>query len=150
MPRTFWRTRHKVHLFKLWLVSLLIANHVWSYLPKTPINRDSSQSYGRDSYKFRSLEALSESISKASKNFKNFAFEDEEHSKQNHSSYPSRSQSSLESSSNAFIIFTTNLRRRRTFEEHPSKSFLQISKLYWNQVESLQKTSKTLIQWRDL
>ena len=30
--------------------------------------------------------------------------------------------------------FTTNLRRRRTFEEHPSKSFLQVLKLYRNQV----------------
>ena len=56
-----------------------------------------------DSEIFRSLKALLGSSSKAFKNFKNFTFEDEEYSKQIHLIHPSRSQSSLESSSKASI-----------------------------------------------
>ena len=40
-----WRTRHKFPPFKLWHMSLMIANHMSSHLPKTPINRDPSKFY---------------------------------------------------------------------------------------------------------
>ena len=45
------------------------------------------------------MEALLKSSPKASRNFKNFNLEYEEHSKQNHSNHLPRSQNSLESSS---------------------------------------------------
>ena len=48
--------------------------------------------------RLRSPEALLEPSFEASKNFKNFNFEYEEHSKQNHPIYLPKSQSSLESS----------------------------------------------------
>ena len=98
-----WRTRHKIPSFKLWHVSLLIANYMWSHLPKTPINKDLPRSYERDLETLKGLKVLPEPSSKASKNLKNFTFESEEYSKQIHSSHPSRSKSSLESNSKASI-----------------------------------------------
>ena len=97
------RIRHKIPSFKLWHVSLLMANYMWPHLPKTPINKDSPQSYKRDLETLRGLKVLLEPNSKASKNLKNFTFESEKYSKQIHSSHPSRSKSSLKSNSKASI-----------------------------------------------
>ena len=50
-------------------MSLIIINHESLHLPKTPINRDPPQSYGRDSETFKRLEALPKSSSKPANNF---------------------------------------------------------------------------------
>ena len=91
--------------------------------------------------RLRSPEALLEPSFEASKNFKNFNFEYEEHSKRNHPNHLPRSQRSLESSSKASRNLTnhklmklygfkppkprrtstTNLQIRRTFEAESSK-----------------------------
>ena len=101
---------------------------------------------GRD-LEFRSPEALLEPSLEASRNFKNFNFEYEEHSKRNHPNHLSRSQRSLESpqkppetSTNHKSVklygfkplkhrrtSTTNLQRRRTHKEHKKREEQRIS-----------------------
>ena len=96
-----------------------------------------TKTLGRD-LEFRSLEALLEPSLEASRNFKNFNFKYEEHSKRNHPNNLPRSQRSLEStqktpetSTNHKSVklyrfkplkhrktSTTNLQRRRTHKEH--------------------------------
>ena len=50
-------------------MSPMKANHVPSNLLKTPINKDSPQSYGGDSSTFRSFETMPKSSSKAFQEF---------------------------------------------------------------------------------
>jgi len=53
-------------------MSPMRANHVPSNLLKTPINKDSPQSYGGDSSTFRSFETMPKSSSKAFQEFQEF------------------------------------------------------------------------------
>ena len=83
--------------------------------PQTPINRSLPKAFQKSQEgnpeelrlksqrrpRFRSPETLLEQSFEASKNFKNFNFEYEEHSKRNHPNPLPRSQRSLESSSKA-------------------------------------------------
>ena len=139
---------------RLWHMSPIKLRHVSLTHPQTPINRSLPKAFkgrswrhqdilgeetktpGRD-LEFRSPKALLELGLEASKNFKNFNFDYEEHSKRNHPNHIPRSQSSLESSSKASRNLTnhksvklyrfkplkprrtstTNLRRWRTYEE---------------------------------
>ena len=107
----------------------------------------------------RSPAALLEPSFEASKNFKNFNFEYEEHSKRNYPNHLPRSQRSLESSSKAsrnlnnhkFVKLygfkppkprrtsATNLQIRRTFETHPN--YLPRSQ---SSLESSSKASRNL------
>ena len=96
---------------RLWHVSPIRLCHVLLTHPQTPLNRSIPKAFkeglrhlgrgpGRD-LEFRSLEALLEPSPKASRNFKNFNFKYEEHSKRNHRNHFPRSQRLLESSSKA-------------------------------------------------
>jgi len=144
MPCFPWRTRHKVHPFKLWHMSLMIANQMLLHLPRTPINRDPSQSYGR----FRNIQKSwnsAESSSKAFKNIKSFNLRIQRTFKTK--AFKSSFSKLLESSSKAYIN-TKRLQISETLqiqvsktpkelslqifedEEHLSKSFFQVSKFY--------------------
>ena len=111
--------------------------------------------------RLRSLEALLEPSFEASKNFKNFNFEYEEHSKRNHPNYIPRSQSSLESSSKASknlnkpqINETPRIQASKApknFHHKPSNTkniqrgiiqiiFLDL-KVHWNQAQKPLETS---------
>ena len=76
----------------------------------------------------------------ASKNFKNFNFEYEEHSKQNHPNYLPRSQSSLESSPKA----SRNLNKSQISEAQQ----IQASKAPKNFHHKPSKTKNTRRMWR--
>ena len=144
--------------------------------PQTLINRSLSKAFqhththtyqeSNTSWKtsrFRSTETLLESSLEASKNFKNFNFEYEEHSKRNYPNHLPKSQRSLETSlkppktstNNQLVNLyrfkplkprrtsTTNLQIRRTFEEESSKSYSQFSKFTRIKLKSLQKLQET-------
>ena len=97
---------------KLWHVSPIRLRHVSLTHPQTPINRSLPKTFQGEAReglrlkswrrsRLRSPEALLEPSFEASKNFKNFNFEYEEHSKRNHPNHLPKSQRSLESSSKA-------------------------------------------------
>ena len=97
---------------RLWHVSPIRLHHVSLTHPQTPINRNLPKTFQGEARerlrlkswrrsRLRSPEALLEPSFEASKNFKNFNFEYEEHSKRNHPNPLPRSQRSLESSSKA-------------------------------------------------
>ena len=95
----------------LWHVSPIKLHHMSLTYPQTPINRSLPKAFQRRAGgdlekswrrpRFKSPKALLEPSLEASKNFKNFNFEYEEHSKRNHPNHLPRSQRSLESSSKA-------------------------------------------------
>ena len=136
---------------RLWHVSPIRLRHVSLTHPQTPINKslpkafqkgqgDPKESWRRP--RFKSPETLLEPSLEASKNFKNFNFEYEEHSKRNYPNHLPISQRSLETSlkppktstNNKLVNLyrfkplkprrtsTTNLRIQRIFEEESSKS----------------------------
>ena len=81
----------------------MIANHVSSHLPKTPINRDTPILQGEIEKHLEVLNLCWNQVPKPPRTSRTSILEYEEHSKQIHSSHPSRSQSSLELSSKAPI-----------------------------------------------
>ena len=93
-------------------MSPIRLRHVSLTHPQTPINRSLPKTFQGEAKerlrlkswrrsRLRSLEALLELSFEASKNFKNFNFEYEEHSKRNHPNHLPKSQRLLESSSKA-------------------------------------------------
>ena len=124
--------------------------HVSLTHPQTPINRSLPKAFldrPRDlkhkqhQRRFKSTETLLESSLEASRNFKNFNFEYEEHSKRNHLNHFPRSQRSLESSSKA----SRNLKKSQISEALWIQAF-KASKNFLHKPSNSKNIRKEIIQ----
>ena len=141
--------------------------------PQTPINRslpkafqESWEETKRRRSRLRNPKVLLKLSFEVSKNFKNFNFEYEKHSKRNHPNHLPRSQRSLESSSKASknlnkpqigeALWIQATKALKNFRHKPSNTknirsrIIQTTcldlKVHWNQAQKPPETSQTTNQ----